>query len=142
MPGVPVNFNPMLNLELRAQGDIKYGPAGLFLIQDLSAGATVLSFVVHATTSVHSYSDSSTLRCVIVFGKAFTAPGSSSSFVQCVPFLTCIECVKTAHAHTHTTRARACARVRNKKHLLRTIRLLVVAGSRQQVAVVAVGNIL
>jgi len=37
VPGVPVNFNPMLNLELRAQGDIKYGPAGLFLIQEPEA---------------------------------------------------------------------------------------------------------
>ncbi|CAE7251401.1 unnamed protein product [Symbiodinium sp. CCMP2456] len=36
VPGAPVNFNPMLNLELRAQGDIKYGD-GLFLIQEPEA---------------------------------------------------------------------------------------------------------
>ncbi|CAE7944651.1 unnamed protein product [Symbiodinium sp. KB8] len=34
VPGVPVNFNPMVNLEVRAQGDIKFGPVGVALIQE------------------------------------------------------------------------------------------------------------
>ncbi|CAE7270353.1 hypothetical protein AK812_SmicGene3004 [Symbiodinium microadriaticum] len=38
VPGVPVNFNPMLNLEARAQGDIKFEPPpeSVFMIQDCS----------------------------------------------------------------------------------------------------------
>ena len=35
---MPVNFNPMLNLEARAQGDIKFEPPpeSVFMIQDCS----------------------------------------------------------------------------------------------------------
>ncbi|CAE7665244.1 unnamed protein product [Symbiodinium sp. CCMP2456] len=47
VPGVPVNFNPMLNLEARAQGDIKFEPPppGVFMIQEseLSTASTSIS---------------------------------------------------------------------------------------------------
>ncbi|CAE7836716.1 unnamed protein product [Symbiodinium sp. CCMP2592] len=45
VPGVPVNFNPMLNLEVRAQGDIKFGPVGVALIQEPGLEPTNISSV-------------------------------------------------------------------------------------------------
>ncbi|CAE7736671.1 unnamed protein product [Symbiodinium microadriaticum] len=61
VPGAPVNFNPMLNLELRAQGDIKYGPAGLFLIQEPEASPpSNISLVAESETYQDAVSSKST----------------------------------------------------------------------------------
>lgn len=66
VPGVPVNFNPMLNLEARAQGDIKFEPPpeSVFMIQENESAtpSSSLSMLQEAVSSNMSSGRSDMLK--------------------------------------------------------------------------------